>query len=77
MALMYVDGHFVGLEERGKLMLIKADPERYERVAEIQPHAAARGRPGQRPAAPSVAVSLLGRTHPVPRLAVRAQAEIG
>ncbi len=38
-ALMYVDGHFVGLEERGKLMLIKANPERYELVADVQPRA--------------------------------------
>jgi outer membrane protein assembly factor BamB len=38
-ALMYVDGHFLGLEERGKLMLLKANPERYELVAEVQPRA--------------------------------------
>ena len=38
-ALMYVDGYLVGLEERGKLMLFKANPERYELVAEVQPRA--------------------------------------
>jgi hypothetical protein len=32
--LLYVDGHLVNLEERGKLQLIKADPRQFELVAE-------------------------------------------
>jgi outer membrane protein assembly factor BamB len=33
-SLLYVDGHFVCLDERGKLQLIKANPKRLEVVAE-------------------------------------------
>lgn len=33
--LLYADGHFVVLTERGRLLLIKANPERYELVAEM------------------------------------------
>ncbi|MHB8863443.1 MAG: PQQ-binding-like beta-propeller repeat protein [Pirellulaceae bacterium] len=39
-ALLYADGHFLGLEERGKLILFKANPERYEPRAEFEPRAA-------------------------------------
>ncbi|NIL96321.1 MAG: PQQ-binding-like beta-propeller repeat protein, partial [Planctomycetales bacterium] len=33
-SLMYVDGHFVCLSEYGKLRLVRANPQRYELVAE-------------------------------------------
>jgi hypothetical protein len=32
--LLYVDGHFVSLGERGVLRLIKVSPERFEEVAQ-------------------------------------------
>jgi len=35
-SLLYVDGHFVCLEETGELRLIKANPERFEPVAEMR-----------------------------------------
>ena len=35
-SLLYVDGHFVCLEETGELRLIKANPERFEAVAEMR-----------------------------------------
>jgi outer membrane protein assembly factor BamB len=35
-SLLYVDGHFVCLSEDGTLRLIRATPEKYERVAETQ-----------------------------------------
>jgi outer membrane protein assembly factor BamB len=34
-SLLYVDGHFVCLSEDGKLRLIKANPKKYEPVAEV------------------------------------------
>jgi hypothetical protein len=34
-SLLYVDGHFVCLTERGKLQLLKANPQRYQVVAEV------------------------------------------
>jgi outer membrane protein assembly factor BamB len=44
-ALLYVDGHFVGLSEDGVLRLIKATPERYAPLAEVVLHAAPDGPP--------------------------------
>jgi hypothetical protein len=44
-SLLYVDGHFVGLSEDGTLRLIKANPQKYEQVAEVtlrEPEAAGR-----------------------------------
>ena len=35
-SLLYVDGHFVCLDERGKLQLIKANPRRLEVIAEVE-----------------------------------------
>jgi outer membrane protein assembly factor BamB len=42
-SLLYVDGHFVYLGEYGDLMLLRANPERFEQVSTIQP----RGEDGQ------------------------------
>jgi outer membrane protein assembly factor BamB len=33
--LLYADGHFLVLTETGRLLLVKANPERYELVAEM------------------------------------------
>lgn len=41
-SLLYVDGHFVVLGEYGKLMLIKANPQKYELVAETTMRAPAK-----------------------------------
>jgi len=34
-SLLYADGHFIVLSEYGQLMLIKADPQKYQLVAEV------------------------------------------
>ena len=36
-ALLYVDGYLVGLEERGRLLLFKANPQKLELVSEFLP----------------------------------------
>ncbi len=36
-SLLYVDGHFVHLGEYGELLLLKANPERFEQVAVVRP----------------------------------------
>jgi outer membrane protein assembly factor BamB len=36
-SLLYVDGHFVHLGEYGDLMLLRANPKRFEQVSMIQP----------------------------------------
>ncbi len=36
-SLLYVDGHFVHLGEYGELLLLKANPRRFERVAVVRP----------------------------------------
>ena len=35
-SLLYVDGHFVGLGEYGQLFLFKANPEKFELIAELE-----------------------------------------
>jgi outer membrane protein assembly factor BamB len=35
-SLMYVDGHFIGVSEDGTLRLIKANPQKYEPLAEMK-----------------------------------------
>jgi hypothetical protein len=35
--LLYVDGHFVVLTERGRVLLIEANPKRYKMVADAMP----------------------------------------
>jgi len=36
-AVMYVDGYLVGLEERGRLLLFKANPQQFDLVSEFLP----------------------------------------
>jgi outer membrane protein assembly factor BamB len=36
LSLLYVDGHFVALEEYGRLRLLRANPQQYEVVSELE-----------------------------------------
>ncbi|MEX2560194.1 MAG: PQQ-binding-like beta-propeller repeat protein, partial [Pirellulales bacterium] len=50
-SLLYIDGHFVCLTEMGRLLLIRATPERFEVVAEGRPRSMEAGpsRPAEEP----------------------------
>lgn len=51
-ALMYVDGYLVGLEERGRLLLIRVNPQKLDLVSEFVPQAPLAASAGTGPSAP-------------------------